>query len=393
MKLLIHHHAIAYVDSNGIWMQAFLGKWIIELSKHFEEIGLLLHESKTKLPVHDTCIKNKNVSLNSLGQSGTKIGRIKRRKNILKKCDAVSKHYDILLIRGMTRRQYFIYKYCNVPNKVFLLVCSIYDNSPSLQINLPSFFVYFFNKLGKYQFKKMSSHLLLLANSPTLNKEIKKFTGFDSYFVSTSTVSNNDRFIRPDKNGKIIYILFVGRLVSEKGLTELIEAIKILNKDEKREYHLNVIGKFNDEIYKNYICDLIISYRIQNKIIFQGFVPYGKKLFERYKRADVLVLPSYHEGFSQTIWEAFITYLPVITTNVGGVSGFLTHEKEALLISPRKSKEIAKAVLRMMSDHSLKSKLVKNGYQMALQYTVEKSSFQLKYLLEKYVNKQNSHQS
>ena len=42
VRLLIHHHAVAFQDSKGIWLQSFIAEWVIHLSKYFEEIGLLL---------------------------------------------------------------------------------------------------------------------------------------------------------------------------------------------------------------------------------------------------------------------------------------------------------------------------------------------------------------
>ena len=48
LKLLIHHHTVAYQNSEGIWLQSFIAEWIIQLSLHFDQIGLLLHLSDKK---------------------------------------------------------------------------------------------------------------------------------------------------------------------------------------------------------------------------------------------------------------------------------------------------------------------------------------------------------
>ena len=108
MKLLIHHHAVAYNEGKSIWIQSSIGAWVRELSFYFSEIGLLVHISKEKLPIQDYQICSSNIKIQSLEINDTK-NRINRNRLIKKKCKTVSSQYDCLLIRGITPRQLLVY--------------------------------------------------------------------------------------------------------------------------------------------------------------------------------------------------------------------------------------------------------------------------------------------
>ena len=135
-KILIHHHAIAFKDKNGIWIQSFIGRWIISLSKYFGEIGLLSHISNKKTPVQDTLIIEDNVVLHSLGSAGKFKDRFARSRRIIEVCNSLRNEYDVLLIRGITPRQFNIWNSIKVKSseKYFLLVCSIENDIRFWQI-------------------------------------------------------------------------------------------------------------------------------------------------------------------------------------------------------------------------------------------------------------------
>ena len=385
-KLLIHHHEIAYSDSNGIWVRAYFGHWVSELAKYFSVIGLLLNESPKKLPSQDTCISMKNVVLESLYTQSKTSNRIKRRKYIINKCREMS-HYDILLIRGMTPKQYTVFKHCNIDKTAFLLIQSLFPPIPSLFFNKVAVIEFLFWKLRKFQYKLISKHSLLLANSPSLCNEIRRYTGYDAQFVSTNIISENDIKLWPPKKEKLtndVNLLFGGRIVEEKGILELVEAVGILNKSTNYKYHLHIVGKFITDSFKNNVAKLIDSLNVYKNITFHGYIPYGHELLNVYQITDIVILPSYHEGFSRLIWEAFLLKRPVITTDVGGISGFLTNGKEALLIAPKEANQIVDAVLKLLSDHALVSHLVDNGFNMVLEYTLEKCAIRLSHIIYQY---------
>lgn len=160
------------------------------------------------------------------------------------------------------------------------------------------------------------------------------------------------------KTNKTIF-LFVGRLEKEKGLIYLIKAINILKaKDSKFEVHL--IGKGSGEAY---LKELVSKFNFKKYIKFLG-----KKTFQEitsyYANSDIFILPSIHEGFPLTLLEAWASRLPVIITNVGGISKICTNKKNALIIPSQSPEKIAEAMLLLIKNKKMREKLGENGRKL-----------------------------
>lgn len=123
-----------------------------------------------------------------------------------------------------------------------------------------------------------------------------------------------------------IHFLFVGRIMKEKGVDELFEAIEKL---QEKNVILDIVGFFEDE-YKQRIDELVEK----GLAVFHGFQS-DVRLY--YRKADCVVLPSYHEGMSNVLLEASASGRPVITSNIpgckeavdDGISGYLCHVKDS----------------------------------------------------------------
>ena len=124
----------------------------------------------------------------------------------------------------------------------------------------------------------------------------------------------------------VAQFLFIGRVMKEKGIEELISSIRRLVK-EGEKVQLSILGSYEND-YKNMIekCEnegWLKYYGFQNDVI-----PY-------IKRCDCFVLPSWHEGMANTNLECAASGRPIITTRIHGcmeavvedVSGFLVEKK------------------------------------------------------------------
>ena len=90
----------------------------------------------------------------------------------------------------------------------------------------------------------------------------------------------------------------------------------------------------------------------------------------------MLVLPSKHEGFPHVILEAMASGVPVLVTNVGGISNVCRNEEDILFID-RTPESIANAVLRVFENGELRRRLICNGYLLAQQHTVRENAKKL----------------
>ena len=124
------------------------------------------------------------------------------------------------------------------------------------------------------------------------------------------------------------YIIgFSGRLVRDKGISELVDAFEMLPKSQN--YKLLLVGMFEE---RDSLTD-ITKQRILNNpnIIYTGFINGGMEKY--YALMDMYVLPSYREGFPIGILEAQSMGLPVITTTVTGCRDSIIDGVTGLFIS------------------------------------------------------------
>ncbi|MHC1731080.1 MAG: glycosyltransferase family 4 protein [Bacteroidales bacterium] len=368
-RILIHHHAIAFIEDDKIWIQSFIGIWVQELSKHFKEIGLLVQVSDSKKPEQDYPIVSKSVLVHKINPPNP-CTRFQRNRWIKQVCKSVSVKYDLLLIRGITPRQMLIYENCSIVNKFYLLVGSLLDSKPSLRFSRISFVAWSLFWIRRLELKRISASAHMLANSPTITHEISIILGVSAKFIPTNTISRKDFAPLVAKDiGKPVKLLFCGRVVRDKGIEELIIALKLL-KDANVQTTLDVLGSIS-EIYKSKLFRNIISLGLGAQVRFHGFVPFGEELLTFYRNSDIFVLPSWHEGFPHSIWEAAVSCSPVIVTPVGGIPGILT-DNNVMFCEKRNSIALANAITECINDADATKARIVSLYELAMNYTVER---------------------
>ncbi len=146
-------------------------------------------------------------------------------------------------------------------------------------------------------------------------------------------------------------LLFVGRLIAEKGVLELLDAVASLLKE--RVCQLVVAG---DGPQKQRLGDRARYLGISNHVSFVGHLA-SEQLAQAYGAADVFVLPTYSEGFPTVIAEAMHAGLPIVTTPVGGAADHLGDGINALFVPPRDDDALADALIRILDDQDLRTRM------------------------------------
>ena len=373
-NLLIHHHAVAHVDSDGIWIHSTMGKWISELSKYFQNVGLLVHVSENQMPVQDTCITDDNVVLHSLGPPGIMWDKIQRTLRIKRVCSELDNQYDFLLIRGITPRQHLIWNKIRVRTlkKYFLLVGS--PNYNLIFSKLRSFsemYHWFMERQRRMELKSILKNGSLIVNAPNIQKEANVVFNVEADFVPTNTISANEFSpFEVRKIHKTLKLLFCGRIEVKKGIVEAILAVNLL-KERNQDVILDLVGPVIEPNFKQEIDTLIDGLNLQDHIVLHGRIPFGEELFNFFQNADIFILPSYTEGFPHVIWEATANCCPVIVTSVGGIPSLFKDRKHGILIPPRDPNALADSIIELVNNERLRFELVNNAYKLALEYSVE----------------------
>jgi glycogen(starch) synthase len=162
-------------------------------------------------------------------------------------------------------------------------------------------------------------------------------------------------------HGREKILLFVGRLVSEKGLDLLIQALPIILSNGVDAKIVAVGEGPQRETYQR----MANEYGLGNKIAFVGHLD-DWTLRALYRVADVAVVPSKFEPFGIVALEAMAARCPLVTTAVGGLNEIVNHDGTGLKVSLNDPNGLAWAVLRVIRDPGFRNWIVNNAYQKCL---------------------------
>ncbi len=159
-------------------------------------------------------------------------------------------------------------------------------------------------------------------------------------------------------------VLFVGRLIEEKGVDDLITAMAMLVADTP-DIVAVVVGEGHDKVrYERMVKHLGLT----KNIMFTGWV--DSHLIPRYMAAaDLFVGPSIshasgaQEAQGLVFLEAMAARTPVIATNVGGIGDIVIHEQTGLSVNEHAPDEIASAINRLLDDKPCCEKLTTAAFQ------------------------------
>lgn len=143
----------------------------------------------------------------------------------------------------------------------------------------------------------------------------------------------------------VFTFLFVGRILSDKGLNELIEAANLLYQ-QNFEFKLQICG-FIDNKNKSSISIDVVNQWI--KYPFIEWLGSSDDIVSVYAKADCVVLPSYREGMPKTLIEAGAMGLPSVATDVPGCKHIIKDGYNGFLCEPRNSKSLADAMKKILT--------------------------------------------
>ena len=155
-------------------------------------------------------------------------------------------------------------------------------------------------------------------------------------------------------NEKII--LFMGRLVYEKGVQHLIAAMpKILNGYHDSKLIICGKGGMLDELKAE-----ANALGLGQKVYFAGYMN-GKDVQRMYKAADIAVFPSTYEPFGIVALEAMLSENPVVVSDVGGLNEIVQHRENGMKSYAGNPNSIADSILELLYDHKLCADITKKA--------------------------------
>lgn len=185
--------------------------------------------------------------------------------------------------------------------------------------------------LGLYKFGLRKAQTVFFQNG--YNREFfikKRIIKSDNVLLPGSGVNLDEHCYEPyPADDGTLRFLFVGRIMKDKGIDELIECAKTIHK-KYPHVQFDLIGDYDDEKYKTQLEEL----QANNTLNYYGF---QKNVHDYVKTHHATILPSYHEGIANVLLESAACGRPVIATDVpgcretfdDGVSGFSCKAKSA----------------------------------------------------------------
>ena len=219
------------------------------------------------------------------------------------------------------------------------------------------------NSKGLYDF--------ILQNNFTQSNKLKiiangSSNGINTTFFNPEQVTETERVtlreklnIQPDD----FVFVFVGRIVSDKGINELIKAFSELKTAENNELtgiKLLLVGGLESDL--DPLNPETLAEINQNKdIISVGFQQDVRSFFAI---ADALVFPSYREGFPNVVMQAGAMGLPSIVSDINGCNEIIIEGENGLIIPPKNVEKLKEKMLTLAKDKNLYTKLKGNSRRM-----------------------------
>ena len=220
-------------------------------------------------------------------------------------------------------------------------------------------------RLSKLEEQTAKNATLIVTVSKYSSEKIRQFYDVDKGKIRIVPNGVDIQRFKPSKSGDTIKrqiglehklcVLFVGRLIPRKGLPFLIEAAKHVVK----EYNQTIFVVVGNGPIKNNLAAYLEKLNLSSNFVFLGDVK-ENVLPALYNCADVFTLPSVQEGQGIALLEAQATAKPVVAFDVGGVREAILEKETGLLTKPD-SRELAEAILKLLSDRSLREKMGHKG--------------------------------
>lgn len=213
----------------------------------------------------------------------------------------------------------------------------------------------------------------LIENSVSSPSRIKclgkgSFAGVNLSKFKPDSLNKNE--IRKELNisEKAKVLLFVGRVVNDKGILELVQAFKRLQKDFT-DLYLLLVGPFEPHLDP---IDEDTSIEIESN---SHIIPFGHRsdVEKFFKASEIFCIPSYREGFPIVALQASAMKLPIVGSNIIGVRDSVIDNETGLLCELKNIDELYLSIKKLLIEEEFANQLGENGYQRVHQnFTVKK---------------------
>ena len=197
--------------------------------------------------------------------------------------------------------------------------------------------------------------------------EIKEITPKSKIILLKNSINlaNYLELERPrKKQNEKVRIIFLGHIGIEKGIVDLIQAVKFLHDKGISGFEIGIYGEDLHPGELEQAKELVKSLELDNLILFYKPI-FGDKKVEVFRDADIFMLPSHHEGLPISVIEAMAAGLPVIATRVGGIPDLIDNSKSGILVNSKTPLDLANAMITLIDNEQLRNSYGLEGRKKA----------------------------
>lgn len=233
-------------------------------------------------------------------------------------------------------------------------------------------------------YRRFFSHVEVILLGKPLYEDIRKYVQEEHVHYCANGIGAFGKTRKESVGLRPIYdemhILFLSNLLITKGVLELLDALALM-KERGSRFVCDFVGGETAELDGQRFQVEVEKRQLKGWAVYHGR-KYGEEKEAYYERADVFVLPSYTEAFPLTVLEAMEHAVPVVATNVGGMSisvengvtGLLVGEETPVMTLNYRpdANQLAEKLSLLLSDEALRRSMGQAGREKFLrEFTLE----------------------
>lgn len=160
-------------------------------------------------------------------------------------------------------------------------------------------------------------------------------------------------------------ILFVGNLEPRKGLDIIIKALSLI---KDLHFSLDIIGSYHKQKkYFVYLKKMVDKYSLSKKITFHGRVE-SERIIGFYRKANILIFPSRHEGFGMVLLEGMSFGLPIVATDIATTREIIRNNVNGYLCPIDDEVCLARKIRKLVNDKGLQMRMGKANFKASRKF-------------------------
>lgn len=200
--------------------------------------------------------------------------------------------------------------------------------------------------------------VILLAD--VLYNDISRYVSRENVYICPNGVPEIDNVSETKPQDRLVpHLLFLSNLLEAKGVFVLLDALKIL-KESGFPFVCTYVGSETNDVDKDRFNQELLSRDLQDCVRYNGS-KYGEEKLQEYANADIFVFPSLNEAFPLVLLEAMQFSLPVVASNVGGVSEIIKDGENGFIVPPGNPLILSEKIAVLLKDQQLREKMGRCG--------------------------------